>query len=142
MNKDQQHTKNNSNATEQLTRALEALPSADQFMTALHIANQKTTTEKSSFTVPYLIELHRVVHELLPNPNKGLWEPDLGLDRELLSYFALYYQNNEQLPPTVVGDAHAKTRRIDHDPKENEHDRADQTSHHDKSKQPMLRSKL
>jgi hypothetical protein len=79
---------------EQLTRAIRALPSADQFMKEVHLRMEESGEEKR-FVVPYLRELHRVIHELLPKPNRGLWEPGLVLDRELLSYFALYYQNEE-----------------------------------------------
>ena len=88
-------TKSTDDEAQQLSRVLEALPSADQFMKRVHLEIQ--SKDEQRFIVPYLKELHNVVHELLPKPNKGLWEPDLNLDPLLLSYFALFYQNEESV---------------------------------------------
>jgi hypothetical protein len=86
------------NNSEDLARVLEALPSSDQFMKGIHMKTDSTTNEQR-FIIPYLKELHHVIHELLPKPNRGLWEPELKLDPKLLSYFVLYYQNEDVVPP-------------------------------------------
>lgn len=39
--------------------------------------------------LPGIRRLHRIVHHLLPKPNRGLWEPQLRLDPFILSYLAL-----------------------------------------------------
>lgn len=128
MNKDKAIPTTSSDA-ELLARALEALPSADQFMMAV---DMQLKDKSKTFVVPYLIELHNVVHELLPKPNKGLWEPKLGLDQELLSYFALYYQNNES------HDNNSGESEENDQEEKGEHKTAAATKH----EKPFLRSKL
>jgi hypothetical protein len=78
-----------------LARLLEVLPSPDEFLNRIKELENPTAEALTRYTIPYLKELHEVVHELLPKPNKGLWEPGLNLDHFILSYYTLAYQNYE-----------------------------------------------
>src|SRR3989338_4875363 len=79
-----------------LARLLEGLPSPDEFLNRIkELENPTAEAALTRYTIPYLKELHEVVHELLPKPNKGLWEPGLNLDHFILSYYTLAYQNYE-----------------------------------------------
>nr|QRZ58763.1 Gsp-co-occurring protein 13 [Malawimonas jakobiformis] len=69
------------------------LPTAEEFLRSASV--QGTVEDQAKYVVPYLKTLHRVVYNLLPKPNKGLWEPEFGLDHFLLSYFCIMYQNYE-----------------------------------------------
>jgi hypothetical protein len=79
-----------------LARLLEVLPSPDEFLNRIkELENPTAEAALTRYTIPYLKELHEVIHELLPKPNKGLWEPGLNLDHFILSYYTLAYQNYE-----------------------------------------------
>nr|CAG4719729.1 unnamed protein product [Naegleria fowleri] len=83
----------------ELIRAMENLPSTHQFLSNLSSSTTPFRSEPSSTLIqmiPDLIQIHRVVHELLPKPNKGLWEPQFNLDPFLLNYMALFYQQQQQ----------------------------------------------
>ena len=73
----------------ELIKALERLPTTEQFMTNVKQNNIE-------FIIPDLRSIHNVVKELLPKPNKGLWEPQFNLDPFILSYMALLYQNRDK----------------------------------------------
>lgn len=89
-----------SDESSRLIALLETLPAADEFLE--HIKRQQQQQQDHSsdaeplFIVPHLQTLHRIVYELLPKPNKGLWEEGLQLDPFLLTYFALMYVNVEK----------------------------------------------
>lgn len=88
-----EQTRRPSNRSEYLARLLETLPSSDEFIRRIKELESNEAHER--YIIPYLKELHEVVYEFLPKPNKGLWEPKLGLDHFLLSYYTLAYQNYE-----------------------------------------------
>lgn len=69
------------------------LPLAEDFLA--RTSTQGSIEEHAKFVVPYLRTLHRVVYKMLPKPNKGLWEKELGLDHFLLSYYTIMLQNYE-----------------------------------------------
>ena len=71
----------------ELVRALEKLPTTEQFISNMN---------HHEFIIPNLREIHHIIHELLPKPNKGLWEPQFNLDPFILSYMALQYQNRDK----------------------------------------------
>lgn len=52
--------------------------------------------EQLAQSMPYLKRLHQVVHHILPQPNQGLWEPELGLDHFVLSYLCLWDENRQR----------------------------------------------
>lgn len=82
-----------------LIQLLESLPAADTFLEQLTKRNSNRKTPNSDdlrYIVPHLRTLHRIIHELLPKPNRGLWEEGLNLDPFLLTYFALMFQNVER----------------------------------------------
>ena len=82
----------------ELIKALESLPTTRQFLDALQQQEDNKDAQQQATTIfiPNLREIHRVVHELLPKPNRGLWEPQFNLDPFLLNYMALLYQNNDK----------------------------------------------
>ena len=74
------------------------------------------------YVIPDIPLLHRLVHSLLPPPNRGLWEPLLGLDRLLLSYFALDHQqqNPGERRPMNATDLHLSQQADDEEEEEEE----------------------
>jgi hypothetical protein len=84
-------TKNNSDQEEisELATILQLLPSEDELYNGINDGQLR-------YILPRLDQLHKVVHEILPKPNKGLWEPELKLDPFLLSYIALMYKNYDR----------------------------------------------
>lgn len=76
-----------------LIQTLQVLPTAEQFLQDVNAA--KTNQEQKNVLIPYLQQLHTIVHQILPKPNKGLWEPDLKLDPFLLTYFGLLELNSQ-----------------------------------------------
>ncbi|KAF0853013.1 Type II secretion system (T2SS)-associated protein Gcp13 [Andalucia godoyi] len=63
--------------TDELIRSLQRLPAHEQ---VVHL-------------VPYIERLHRIIHHILPRPNKGIWEPALNLDPFILSYLVTMDHN-------------------------------------------------
>lgn len=82
----------------EIVQLLENIPPAEQFLKQL-IGIQDESQAKQVLT-PLLLHLHKVIYNILPKPNKGLWEPQLQLDPFLLSYFTLLFQNNQLNQPT------------------------------------------
>jgi len=83
-----------------LVQTLALLPTPDKF--AADLGKAKTEAEQRQILLPFLQQLHQVIHELLPKPNMGLWEPELKLDPFLLSYFTVMdfnvqYQHQREL---------------------------------------------
>ena len=70
------------------------IPSKDEFIKNLEM---KEKSKDVNYILPNLKKLHRIVHEILPKPNKGLWEPGLKLDPFLLTYFTLQYEKELQI---------------------------------------------
>ncbi|KAL0491711.1 lolB [Acrasis kona] len=113
--------------TEKLSKVLEALPSSDDFIEYI----KQNPPKDGNYIVPYLRELHEVVYEILPKPNKGLWEPGLNLDRFLLSYYALAYKNHEIQQKVESNQTISKTE-ANSPPQDSENN----------EEMPILRSKL
>lgn len=63
--------------TDDFIRHMQALPAHEQLVAA----------------IPHVRRLHRIVHQILPQPNKGLWEPNLGLDPFILALLTLLGEN-------------------------------------------------
>ncbi|KAL9644646.1 hypothetical protein ABK040_015385 [Willaertia magna] len=82
----------------ELIKALESLPTPEEFLKQFEENNLKKDNISSNaiISIPYLRELHKTIYELLPKPNKGLWEPQFNLDPFILAYFAIAYQNQDK----------------------------------------------
>ncbi len=76
-----------------IVQLLNNIPPAEQFLKQL-IGVQEEEQVKQIMT-PLLLHLHKVIYNILPKPNKGLWEPQLQLDPFLLSYFTLLFHNTQ-----------------------------------------------
>jgi hypothetical protein len=69
---------------------------ADEF---IGIVRNMPAHEQLVHCVPHVRRLHKVVHHILPKPNRGLWEEQLGLDPFILGYLVMADENRQQMQP-------------------------------------------